>query len=34
MAPYVIYYEKLQDGIAVVRVLHGARDAETQFEVS
>ena len=32
MAPYVIYYEVTLEGIAIVRVLHGARDANTQFE--
>jgi len=30
--PYVIYYEVIPDGVAIVRVLHGARDAESQFE--
>ena len=28
---YVIFYEPLPDGIAVVRVLHGARDIEPQL---
>jgi toxin ParE1/3/4 len=32
MAPYVIFYEALTDGIVIVRVLHGARDVEAQFE--
>ena len=29
---YVIFYQPLQDGIDVVRVLHGARDIESLFE--
>ena len=29
---YVIFYEPLPDGVAVVRVLHSARDIDTQFE--
>ena len=32
VAPYVIFYEPLPNGIAVVRVLHGARDAQAPFE--
>jgi toxin ParE1/3/4 len=32
MAPYVIFYEALPDGVIIVRVLHGARDVEAQFE--
>jgi toxin ParE1/3/4 len=32
MAPHVIFYEALPDGVMIVRVLHGARDVETQFE--
>jgi toxin ParE1/3/4 len=32
LAPYVIYYQVLTDGIVIVRVLHGARDAPSQFE--
>jgi toxin ParE1/3/4 len=32
VAPYVIFYEALPNGIAVVRVLHGARDVQAQFE--
>jgi toxin ParE1/3/4 len=28
---YVIFYELIQDGIAIVRVLHGARDVDVQF---
>ncbi len=32
MKPYVIYYEAIPGGIAVIRVLHGARDAGVQFE--
>jgi toxin ParE1/3/4 len=31
MAPYMIFYEALSDGIVVVRVLHGARDVEGEF---
>jgi toxin ParE1/3/4 len=31
MAPYVIFYEALPDGVIIVRVLHGARDVEAQF---
>jgi toxin ParE1/3/4 len=31
MAPYVIFYEALTDGVVIVRVLHGARDVEAQF---
>jgi len=30
--PYVIFYEPLGDGVAIVRVLHGARDARAQFD--
>lgn len=29
---YVIFYRKLSDGVAVVRVLHGARDLPPIFE--
>lgn len=29
--PYVIFYEPLADGIAVVRLLHSARDIDAQF---
>lgn len=32
MAPYVIFYEPLPNGVAIVRVLHGARDVSSQFE--
>jgi toxin ParE1/3/4 len=32
MAPYVIFYEPLPNGVAIVRVLHGARDVQSQFE--
>jgi toxin ParE1/3/4 len=32
MAPYVIFYELVVDGVAIVRVLHGARDVESQFQ--
>jgi toxin ParE1/3/4 len=32
MAPYVIFYEALPNGIAIVRVLHGARDVQSQFK--
>ncbi len=28
---YVIFYEPVPDGIAVVRVLHSARDLDAQF---
>ncbi len=28
---YVIFYEPLDDGIDVVRVLHSARDVDAQF---
>jgi toxin ParE1/3/4 len=31
MPPYVIFYEVIDDGVAIVRVLHGARDADSQF---
>jgi toxin ParE1/3/4 len=31
MAPYVIFYEALPDGVLIVRVLHGARDVEAHF---
>lgn len=27
---YVVFYRPLDDGITVVRVLHGSRDLETQ----
>ncbi len=29
---YMIFYEPLPDGVVIVRVLHGARDIDTQFE--
>jgi toxin ParE1/3/4 len=29
---YVIFYEPIADGVAIVRVLHGARDIGAQFE--
>ena len=32
MSPYVIFYEAMSDGVVIVRVLHGARDIEAQFE--
>jgi toxin ParE1/3/4 len=32
MAPYVVFYEALPDGVMIVRVLHGARDVKAQFE--
>jgi toxin ParE1/3/4 len=32
LPPYVIFYQPLEDGVAIVRVLHGARDIEAQFE--
>ncbi len=28
---YVIFYEPLDDGIDVIRVLHSARDVDAQF---
>ena len=28
---YVVFYEPREDGILIVRVLHGARDIETAF---
>lgn len=28
---YVIFYQPIDNGIEVVRVLHGARDADAQF---
>ncbi len=28
---YVIYYRRAEDGIQVMRVLHGAMDAEAEF---
>jgi toxin ParE1/3/4 len=31
IAPYVIFYEPVLDGVAIVRVLHGARDVDSQF---
>jgi toxin ParE1/3/4 len=31
-APYVIFYEALVNGVMIVRVLHGARDVEAQFD--
>jgi toxin ParE1/3/4 len=30
---YVIFYFPLEDGIEVIRVLHGARDAEVIFQL-
>jgi toxin ParE1/3/4 len=30
---YVVFYEPLEDGIDVVRVLHGARDIDANFEL-
>jgi toxin ParE1/3/4 len=32
MAPYVIFYEALPDGVIIARVLHGARDVEAEFK--
>ncbi len=32
MAPYVIFYDALPDGVIIVRVLHGARDVEAEFK--
>ena len=29
---YVIFYQPIEDGIDVVRILHGARDIESLFE--
>jgi toxin ParE1/3/4 len=29
---YVVFFEPLQDGIDVVRVLHGSRDIDTTFK--
>ena len=29
---YVIFYEPLPDGVAIARVLHGARDIDAGFE--
>ena len=29
---YVIFYRPLQDGVDVVRVLHGSRDVESALE--
>jgi toxin ParE1/3/4 len=34
MPPYVIFYQPVLDGVEIVRVLHGARDAGAQFEGS
>lgn len=28
---YIIFYEELQDGIGIVRVLHGSRDMDAGF---
>jgi toxin ParE1/3/4 len=32
VAPYVIFYEAISDGVIIVRVLHGARDSQAQFQ--
>lgn len=32
LPPYVIFYEPVPTGVVIVRVLHGARDTEAQFE--
>jgi toxin ParE1/3/4 len=32
MERYVIFYQPVPDGVEIVRVLHGARDASAQFE--
>jgi toxin ParE1/3/4 len=32
MERYVIFYEPIPEGVAIVRVLHGARDANAQFQ--
>jgi len=29
--PYVIFYSKISDGIEVVRILHQARDVDSEF---
>jgi toxin ParE1/3/4 len=34
VAPYVIFYQPVQDRIEIVRVLHGVRDIGAQFEGS
>jgi toxin ParE1/3/4 len=31
MPPYVVFYEVVPEGVAIVRVLHGARDVHSQF---
>jgi toxin ParE1/3/4 len=33
VAPYIIFYRALSDGVAIVRVLHGARDLEELFDL-
>jgi toxin ParE1/3/4 len=32
MERYVIFYQPVPEGVEIVRVLHGARDASAQFE--
>jgi plasmid stabilization system protein ParE len=32
MVPYVIFYEAIDDGVRIVRVLHGSRDTTAQFD--
>lgn len=29
--PYVIFYNKISDGIEVIRILHQARDVDAEF---
>jgi len=31
MSPYLIFYREIEDGIQVLRVLHGARDIDESF---
>ena len=31
--PYVIFYQPLDDGVEIVRVLHSARDIDSEFQV-
>jgi toxin ParE1/3/4 len=32
--PYVLFYLPLEDGIVIIRVIHGARDLPSLFESS
>ncbi len=32
ISPYVVYFRPLEDGIEIIRVLHGARDVSGLFE--